>query len=349
MMPSLSTLQNETLRVRELAECGQTELATIEAIRSLASRPIAEQPDMLNDLAVLRHAEGDLVGAVACLRAALAADPESELAQANLAALNVTAESFRNWRSVDAARATGAATLNPWVVDALQAAERCIGLAGKHVLEVGGSVPLEAVRALGVKHWTACDLQPATADAPDYSALRADAAALPLESNSLDAAYSVCAFEHFDRLAEVLAEAHRVLRPGARFFAQFAPIWSSPDGHHVWIMEQGQPLVTFNDHVIPRWGHLLLTEAELLAFLTLTRGAALARTLTDFVLRHAYVNRLFEGDFGRIVDSCPFKLELYEAWGGFTPPQSELLAELDRRWPAGGEFSAHGLRLVLRK
>ena len=42
-----------------------------------------------------------------------------------------------------------------------------------------------------MKHWTACDLHPATADAPDYSALRADAAALPLESNSLDAAYSV--------------------------------------------------------------------------------------------------------------------------------------------------------------
>ncbi len=348
-MPSSSTLQKEILRVGRLAERGQSELATIEAIRCLASEPAAARPDMLNDLALLRHADGDQVGAIACLRAALEADPTSTLARSNLAALNASAESLPHWRSVDAARATGAATLNPWVLDALRAAERGIGLSGKHVLEIGGSVPLEAVRAIGVKHWTACDLRPAAVDAHDYTTLTADAATLPLESNSIDAAYSVCAFEHFDRLAGVIAEAHRVLRPGACLFTQFAPIWSCKNGHHVWIMEQGQPLVTFNDHVIPRWGHLLLSEPELLAFLTITRGAALARTLTDYVWREQYINRLFEGDFRRIVEESPFQLVRYECWGGSTRPQTQLGAELANRWPLGGEFSSHGLRIVLRK
>lgn len=348
-MPTSSTLEMEILRVGSLAERGHTALATIEAVRFLASDAAAARPDLLNDLALLRHADGDLVGAVGCLRAALEADPSNSLARENLEALNVTAESSVAWRSVDAACATGAATLNSWVLDALRAADRGIGLSGKHVLEIGGSVPPEAVRQLGVKHWTACDLQPAAVDAGDYTTLTADAKTLPLKSSSIDAAYSVCAFEHFDRLAEVIAEAHRVLRPGACLFTQFAPIWSCPVGHHVWLMDQGQPLVTFNDHVIPHWGHLLLSEEELFAFLTITRGADLARTLTDYVWREQYINRLFEGDFKRVVEESPFEVVKYEGWGGSTKLDKHVAAELASRWPLGGDFSAHGLRIVLRK
>ncbi len=348
-MPNLDLLEDEILRVGELAAHGQTELATIEAIRCLASGPTGARPDLLNDLALLRHADQDVVGAIGCLRAALEADPGNTLAQQNLAVLEESELSARTWRSADAACATGAATLNPWVLDALQTAERLVGLKGKCVLEIGGSVPIEAVRALGVQHWTACDLNPDVAQAADYTALRTDAAATLLPSESIDVAYSVCAFEHFDRLDAVLAEAHRVLRPGGRLFTQFAPIWSSSVGHHVWIMEQGQPLVTFNDHVIPRWGHLLLEEHELLAFLAITRGPELARRLTDYVWHHAYINRLCEGDFRRIVDSSAFQVEIYDKWGGSSAPQKEMRDALRHRWPAGGEFGMHGMRIVLRK
>jgi SAM-dependent methyltransferase len=348
-MSSLTTQENEILRIGALAERGQSELAIIEAIRVLASGPTAERPDLLNDLALLLHASGDDFGAIACLRAAVDANPSNDLARANLDVLDVDGDARRDWRSVDAQRATGAATLNPWVVDALRAAERCVGLKQKRVLEVGGSVPVEAVRAAGVAHWTACDLKPATQDARDYTTLVADAAAMPLERDSLDAAYSVCAFEHFDRLEHVLREVHRVLRPSARFFAQFAPIWSCAVGHHVWIMENGQPLVTFNDRVIPRFAHLLLEERELATFLTLTRGADLARRISDYVWRQKYINRLFEGDFRRIVEASPFRVESIEPWGGVTRPQSEMRAALMQRWPSGGDFAAHGLRIVLTK
>jgi SAM-dependent methyltransferase len=81
------------------------------------------------------------------------------------------------------------------------------------VLKVGGSVPIDAVRGLGVAHWTACDREPVVANANDYTTLTADARALPLGGESVDAAYSVCAFEHFADLGAVLAEVHRVPRP----------------------------------------------------------------------------------------------------------------------------------------
>lgn len=348
-MPNQSPLQKPRSRAGRATARGRDELATIAAIRQIAAEPASPPPDVLNDLALLRRADDDLFGAVACLRVALEADSSCARTRTNLAALDAYSESLLHWRSSDAACETGAATLNPWVLDALQAAERAVGLSGKRVLEIGGSVPPGAVRQIGVEHWTACDLAPAVVDADDCTTLTADARTLPLESASIDAAYSVCAFEHFDRLAEVLAEAHRVLRPGARLFTQFAPIWSCPVGHHVWLMERGQPLVTFNDQVIPRWAHLLLEEHELRAFLTITRGAELARTLTDYVWRDSYVNRLFEGDFRRIVEESAFDVVTYESWGGSTRPEPRLADELAARWPQGGDFATHGLRIVLRK
>lgn len=333
-------------QVRALAEAGETEFATIVAIRALAADAGPARPALLNDLAVLRYTAKDRVGAVGCLRAALDADPGNALALENLEALATPAPA---WQSHDTARETGAGTLNRWVVDALHAAEKHVGLAGKRVLEVGGSVPVEAVRALGVAHWTACDLEPVVADADDYTTLTADARSLPLDGASLDAAYSVCAFEHFADLGAVLAEVHRVLRPGARFFTQFAPIWTSPVGHHLWLIQPDLPLVTFNDPVVPRWGHLALTAPELEAFLTLTRGAAMARAIVQFIWHDRYLNRLPEAEFRRIVEASPFEVERYEWWSGFTAPQPAMRAELQRLWPTAGEFGAEGIRLVLRR
>lgn len=348
MQQSSNTTVDPAEYVCALAESGETELATIVAIRLLAAGAGSSQAQLLNDLGVLRHAEGDSIGALACLRAALDADPGNDDARENLSDLSL-ASAPPVWRSADAGRETGAGTLNPWVVDALHAAERHVGLAGKRVLEVGGSVPADAVRKFGVSHWTACDLYPVTPDAPDYTTLAVDACNTPLESESMDAAYSVCAFEHFDDLGAVLAEVHRTLRPGARFFTQFAPIWTSAVGNHVWINHPEHSLVTFNDHVIPRWGHLALTEAELEAFLTITRGASLARAVSDYIWRNTYINRVPEAEFRRVIEASPFEVEVYEWWGGFTAPQPAMRAELETLWPDAGEFGAEGIRAVLRR
>ncbi len=289
----------------------------------------------------------------ALIKLALDRDPENADAIANLQDMQASDPSLvagtAQPASRDAAVATGAGTLNSWVTDALDAAHRIIGLSGMRVLEVGGSVPPEAVRRLGVAKWVACDLATTPCDEDDYQALHADARALPQEAESFDAAYSVCAFEHFDGIDAVLSEIHRTLRPGGRLFTQFAPIWSSSIGHHVWIIENGRNVVTFNDNVIPHWGHLLLEEHELRNYLTVVRSAPLAEQICNYISVNSYINRVFEAEFRWQFQSSRFVVELIEPWGGHTSPGAQMLAALRQRWPEGGDFAAHGLRVVLKK
>lgn len=349
-MTSTTTFAADDLaRIRGLAARGENTLATVEAIRVFARGPSPTDAALLNDLAVLRLQARDYVGSLACVRAALARDPSNELFVENLSALCALVGSEPSQTSVDAERATGAATLNVWVVDALAAANNAIGLTGQHVIEVGGSVPIEAVRKLKVASWTACDLRPAESNDARYRTLACDAASLPVGNDAFDAAYSVCAFEHFADVEAVLREVHRVLKPGGRLFTQFAPIWSSPIGHHVWIREHDQTRLTFNDLAVPSWGHLLLEEHELVRFLEITRGPDLARRIADYLWRANYINRRCEADFRRAVADSGFEVETYERWGGETRPEPELAAELQRRCPQGGEFAWHGLRIQLLK
>jgi SAM-dependent methyltransferase len=314
----------------------------------MAGKSGRERAELLNDLGVLRHAARDTVGAVALLEASLAIDPGHSVARENLESL-AQENSSATAESVDAKRPTGAAALNPWVVNSLYAADAAVGLAGSDVVEVGGSIPVQMARQLGVKSWTACDLRPDEVVEDAYRAIPCDARALPLPDNSFDAAFSVCAFEHFQGVDAVLSELHRVLRPGARLFTQFAPIWSSANGHHIWIREDDRTSLTFNDAVLPPWGHLLLDEHEIRAFLTLTRGARLAHQAVEHIVRGQYVNRHTEGDFRRFVEASPFEIESYECWGGEEVPSPMLEAELRRRTSNAGELAVHGLQWVLRK
>ena len=84
-----------------------------------------------------------------------------------------------------------------------------------------------------------------------------DAAALGVGDDSVDAIYSFDAFEHFSDPAAVLAEAHRVLKPGGVLYASFGPLWNSPFGAHQWgridlpyvhLLFDRRELDTFADH-----------------------------------------------------------------------------------------------------
>lgn len=336
-------------RVEELASRGEVVLATIEALRALPTLAGGERADLLSNLAVLRHVDQDFVGAEALLKAALALEPDHVSAQENLSALRRSPRRAPG-ASVDVERIAGA-TLHPWVVKALEAADKACGLAGRDVIEVGGCAPKSATRAFGVRSWTSCDLRAKDGGSiePGHRALSCDARALPFREESFDTAFSVCAFEHFQGIEAVLAELNRVLRPGGRLFTQFAPIWSSANGHHLWILDGDRPKLTFNDHALPPWGHLLLEEHELRHFLELTRGVEIANRVAYHVAKSTYVNRQFEGDFRRAVSASGFEVEVYDRWGRSGALTPELELELCARHPGGGDFSANGLVWVLRK
>jgi SAM-dependent methyltransferase len=81
----------------------------------------------------------------------------------------------------------------------------------------------------------AIDLTPERLAATSVPFQCTDAAAMTLDGNQFDAAYSFDAFEHFARPARVLDEAHRVLKPGGVLYASFGPLYYSPFGAHQWL------------------------------------------------------------------------------------------------------------------
>jgi SAM-dependent methyltransferase len=335
-------------RVRRLVDRGELVLANIEAIRALAQSAPGARADLLSDLGVLRYQAGDRTGALALLEAALAEAPEHRLAHKNLSEVRRLLPE-PSAVSVDAHRPTGAAAVSPWLLEGLRHVDQVLGLKGREVVELGGAVPAEALRGFGVRRWTAFDLMTEPIETPEYRVLVGDAAALPAAPESFDLAFSICAFEHFGDVGAVLAEAHRVLRPGGFLFAQFSPIWTSSLGHHVWLKEQGRTIFTFNDKALPPWAHLLLDEPELAAFLSLTRGPLITRRTCDYIFRSHDVNRVSEARFGALLAESPFEILVLEPWGGEERPSPALRAELLRRCPAGGDFASNGLRWILRK
>jgi SAM-dependent methyltransferase len=345
-------------RITEIAEAGDPDLAVIEAARLVASwygyggrRPAFPQAlsHVMSDLAVLRFSADDRLSAKAFLAAAVRVDPHNALAAENLEAVEAAIAEAGVVLGTDADLYAKVDNLSHWVVEALDNAERLVGLSSADVLEVGGSIPEAAAVATGATRWASCDLIATEQRSGMYEVHAADVGALPFDDESFDVVFSSCAFEHFPDMDRALAECHRVLRPGGALFSQWAPIWSHACGHHLWTTDDDGGRISFSDPVIPAWGHLLLTEAELEAYLAVTFGAATAKRAATFVHHYDGINRLFEGDFQRVFDRSGFEREVVEPWGSTYVPSPRLADELACLHPGGGDFSTYGFRAVLRK
>lgn len=343
--------------VHAAAEAGETEWASILAIRALAATRNARSSDaedaavcsdLWNDLGALRFAKSDTRTAVACLHEALRLDPGSELAAANLADIEPLVSD--DGASVDADLVTGPANASPWVAEALRVAEQTVGLAGRRVLEVGGALPRELALASGAASWTACD---PSVDVPItesfYSVTQSDVRSLPFPDRHFDVVFSSCAFEHIHDFDRALGEMSRVLCGGGQVFTQFAPIWSCAIGHHLFLEDTGRGRLTFNDPLLPHWAHLLLEPHELDFFLRVALGAEDARRVVEFIFEDPYLNRLFQSDFERCFEQSGLERTVDEPWGTRAPLTPALARELGRRHPAGGSFAIPGYRVVLVK
>ena len=115
-------------------------------------------------------------------------------------------------------------------------------LRGTTLLDLGGSshgYALEAALDLGAARYESVNLDvgPVTEVAGPGGAVGRlhvmDAARLDFPDGLFDAAVSISTFEHFHRPGEVLAELHRVTRPGGAALISFEPVWTSARGHHL--------------------------------------------------------------------------------------------------------------------
>jgi SAM-dependent methyltransferase len=345
--------------IAELASQGDADLATVHAIRLLAAwegddgRSVYPKAlaQVLNDLAVLRSSRGDRMAARGALRMAIGLDPGHPHAVDNLFAVEAAVREHGTGTGLIGDLDPQRTNLNPWVVDALEGAAALVGYDGKDVLEIGGVVPREAALATGARTWTATDLGAVDSEADDsrYLVRAANACALPFPDNSFDAAFSSCAFEHIFPMEDALAELRRVLRPGGRLYSKFAPIWSGALGHHLWMKDADGVQLSIEDQVIPDWGHLLLTEREMEAFLRLSLGAERAAAAVQFVYRSAEMNRLTDGDHRRGYDASGLEQLLVQPWVNGVAPSPATAEELAWLNPDAGDFTAFGFTLVLGK
>lgn len=353
-----SPIAHQLERLRALAAGGASDLATIGAIRLLAAprRPGGESAAVyagaLNDLAVLRFSAGDHAASRRLLHEALRIDARHELALANLADVSASAapEMARWAEGPDAAALP--TSLNAWVVEALSLAERKVGFRGQTVLEVSGAIPADAARATGARRWCAGYPEATPQDDGFYEVRAADCRALPYADASFDAVFSSCAFEHVNDMEKALAEIARVMRPGASLVTNFAPIWSCAVGHHLWETDGNGQRIMFLDPIVPHFAHLLLSEAEMRAYLEIVLGSDAARRCARFIYHDTYINRVFEGEFQRFFRAAGFDvsgMERQGKWSADHVPSPEMLAALQHAHPQGGDFTTPGFRGVLVK
>jgi SAM-dependent methyltransferase len=259
-------------------------------------------------------------------------------------------------------------------------AAREVGLAGKWVVEVGGSLPPEFVRKhLGVAQWSAIEelgYYHASAGAnrvfapltKSYTKPLKEATAADLEHNEYllmdgavedapeslngqyDVAFSIACFEHLSRMPRALSAMYRLLKPGGVVFSMFSPIWSAHDGHHIpTIVDAAGQRFLFNDNCpIPPWGHLLCTPSELFQQLLGKTDPTAAEEIVYYAYHSPRISRLFAEDYLRYFTLSPFKpLKVVETFRRALSPQ--LQVELERLHPRKRLFSNNGFLAVLQR
>lgn len=250
-------------------------------------------------LAALRRALADLEAAARPLQPAAA-----PLAQyrASIDAFNA---SQPNRPLLDAIRG-----YNHQVIDILHGIR---SLKGAVVLDVGASphgYALEQALDRGASRYVGIGLDIAeptrVAGASGLGELaRGDAEQLDFGDETFDLVVSMSTFEHILHVDRALAEMYRVLRPKGYVLLSFEPIWTASYGHH---LHHFGPV----SDLVPAWGHLIWTKAELRDVLV-PRWPADAPLTVDAALAWVYdedgLNRIGIRDILRTLRGSPLTVE----------------------------------------
>ncbi len=262
-----------------------------------------------------------------------------------------------------------------------QAAQNKVGLRGKRVLEVGGSLPENFVfNELGVKQWVAIEhfeyweelptdkqgkpqgaLPTRTpdkklADVTDYDETKryclfaGGVEELPaVLCDRFDVVFSIAAFEHITMFPMALGKMFQALKPGGFLFSMWSPIWSAHDGHHLPTMvDKSGKEMNFGNSPIPPWGHLLMKPPELYKHLLKFTDSESAAKIVYFVYHSPHINRLFTEDYVSFINDS--RLGQGEVTGIFLSPiKPEVQTRLEQLHPGRKHFANNGLMVVLER
>jgi SAM-dependent methyltransferase len=262
-------------------------------------------------------------------------------------------------------------------IPTLLEAEALVGLRGKRVLEVGGSLPaglvldeLGAAQWIGIEEMSYWDEFPTGTQLTrpiDRSNMKltevTDASVLPRHGvllggvehlppslhGQFDVVFSVAAFEHLLALPLALDRMFEALRPGGRVFSKFSPIWSAHDGHHLpSLLDASGRTFNFHSSPIPPWGHLLLRPPQLLQHLRAHTDFDTAAKIVYYVYNSPRINRLFTEDYLMYLDASRFKLDVVNGTYAKQVPAT-VAADLGRLHPGRKLFANNGLVLALTR
>lgn len=220
---------------------------------------------------------------------------------------------------------------------------------GKNVLEVGGIIPLDHVEQLEVKSWTSID--PAkhykNYNSENYKIINDSINTYDFEDESFDFVISTNSFEHINGLDIALGRMYKLLKKGGLLSTLFGPIWSCHKGNHIWIYSNGK-ISTFNDGLVPDWGHLLYTPDELTEILKKEHNDSIVDSIIHSTYETDFINRLFYDDYKNLLFNSGFEVSEFRDWHTSVHPDSKTLKILQEKY-SKENFSTVSIKALLRK
>jgi len=266
-------------------------------------------------------------------------------------------------------------------VDFLRTIDQVCSLAGKRVLEIGGSnLPRKLLfDGLNAQQWICVDdittFNPHNhRDENDLlyehyrqtkifhhsdsveDILKAEHAIIDGDASDLnineyfDVIISIAAFEHIHRFSTMLNKLHAALKIKGELVSFFQPIWSSIHGHHlVGITDaQGNKYGMGGLSIVPQWGHLLYTPPQLYKILSSITDKKCADEIIYSVYNSTMINRLFYDDYVDYMNASEFRLKTVIPMGQCEIPD-QISERLIALYPSRSCFDANTILIHAAK
>jgi len=245
-----------------------------------------------------------------------------------------------------------------YIYDILDLMCRHVDVAGLRILEVGGDGQFSAGKDLlrrGAASVTSTNIdgrQHSAPGDPRLSTRFADAHHLDrFLDEKFDLVFGIAVAEHILDVPSWLASTEKVLKPGGMAFYHGDPLWSSSRGHHVWVEGAEGRNYRFNDPdcVIPKWGQLLYTPAQMGQIL-IRKGVPEgdADKICTWIYFSSKMNRYTQKRLEIAANSSPLQV-VKLMFGRGAAPDVETEVELEAAVGDGSDYSMNSASLLMRK
>jgi SAM-dependent methyltransferase len=230
-------------------------------------------------------------------------------------------------------------------------ANRYLPLAGKKVLCIGLSEAeiTEHVGCHGPAAVTSLTLWPNHIDArtQKYELVIGDITKRTVfADDAFDAIITVSLLEHVAPLGDALREMRRITRRHGMIASIFGPVWSCAYGHHLYVIDEADPLLNFSKWQMPAYMHLLCSRADVADFYT-SKGysAPHVEKIVKTMFEWDGINRAMMSDYMSNFSDL-FQIEYMETM--YNTVDYSLQQRLRELYPDNRDFTTYGAKIVLR-